>query len=144
MKWDNLVAAVFLVLVLASIGLGVYYVQRETSLVGRAKEGPGTYSLENSYVFASPLTARANGQERIRVTVFLLSDKGLGVPKKIINLTVQSPTQGASVQVEILQGETDDRGQAIFEVLTTVAGRYQVFSQVEGKTFPQTVYINFE
>lgn len=119
--------------------MGVYFVQRETSYVGRAREIPTSYNLENSYVFASPLRTKADGQEKIRVTVFLLSAEGLGVPQKTISL--QTP---AALGVTALHPETDSRGQAIFEVVSQVAGRYPISAQVDGRVFPQAVFINFE
>ena len=43
-----------------------------------------TVSLENSYLFASPLQAKADGKEKIRLTVFVLSGQGLGVQNQKI------------------------------------------------------------
>lgn len=139
MRFRSLLGLVFILLLLSAIGMGVYFVQQETSYVGRAREIPQVYNLENSYVFASPLTTRADGREKIRVTVFLLSDEGVGVPQRQIKLVAPTDLQAAAIQAE-----TDSRGQAVFEVTSAVAGRFPISAQVEGKNFPQTVFINFE
>ena len=48
-----------------------------------------TLSTDNSYIFASPLRAKSNG-EQIRITVYILDDRGMGmsgngIPAKTMN-----------------------------------------------------------
>ena len=98
-----------------------------------------TYSLQNSYIFGSPLTATANGQEKIKISVFLLNQQGLGVEKKQINLK----TTPAGLDIETTQDITDKTGQAIFYASTKSPGRFQISAQISGQTLPQTVTVNF-
>jgi len=105
---------------------------------GRASPSK-TYSLQNSYIFGSPLTAMANGQEKIKISVFLLNQQGLGVEKKQVKLKVTP----VGLDIETTQDITDKTGQAIFYASTKSPGRFQVSAQVDGQTFPQTVTVNF-
>ena len=108
----------------------------KTFLFGRATNQQ--YSLPNSYVFASPLVAKAVS-EKIRVTVFLLDDKGRGVVGKKIDLAAVTGLNVAEVQ-----STSDSLGQAVFDVTSGTAGQYVVTAQVEGSSFPQTVTIRFQ
>jgi len=102
-------------------------------------------SLTNSYVFGSPLVVAADGQSKIRVNVFLLSDQGLGVPDKRVSLTVKPKTAGAeaNVLVKETQPMTDKFGKAVFEVSSSSAGQFVVTASVEGVELPQTVTLTF-
>ena len=98
-----------------------------------------TYSLQNSYIFGSPLTATANGQEKVKISVFLLNQQGLGVEKKQISLRITP----VGLDIETAQDITDKTGQAIFYASTKSPGRFQISAQVDGQTLPQTVTLNF-
>lgn len=106
---------------------------------------PTDYSLSNSYVFGAPLSALADGQTKIRVSAFLLSDEGRGVPDKQINLDVvpKGGTTGTP-QVKQVQPMTDTYGKAVFEVTSTTSGQYVATAAVDGMTIPQTVTLTFK
>jgi hypothetical protein len=111
----------------------------------RATSRPGNFSLANSYVFASPLVVAANGEEKIRVNVFLLSDKGKGVPEKDVSLTLSPQgNQTGLPQILLVQPRTNNYGQAVFELVSNFAGQYTVEAQVSGVTLPQTVTVTFK
>ena len=116
--------------------LGLILTQSKTFLLGRAANQQ--YNLPNSYVFASPLTAKSVS-EKIRVTVFLLDDKGRGVLGKKIDLASVS-----GLNVSGIQSVTDSLGQAVFDVTSGAVGQYVIAAQVEGNPFPQTVTVRFE
>ena len=70
----------------------LYLVGRTTIFQKRASSS-SSYVLENSYLFASPLQAKASDKdlpadrrEMIRLTVFLLDGRGLGVANQTITL----------------------------------------------------------
>ena len=111
----------------------------------KATNAPGAYSLANSYVFGSPLSVKANGEEKIRVTAFLFDARGRGVPGQQIELRIKPKTPGTRglPQIKEIQSVTDDFGQAIFEVTSTVAGQFVVSALVNGQEFPQTVTLTF-
>jgi len=86
-----------LILVSFSFFFGLYEVR---FLKSRASVSQVSFSVDNSYLFVSPLRAKANGQEKIRITVFVLNNQGLGVLGKELFL---SPNPDLSV--DIIQGK---------------------------------------
>lgn len=111
----------------------------------KATSRPGNFSLANSYVFASPLVAAADGEEKIRVNVFLLDDKGKGVPDKTVSLFLAPKGgEGGTPQVISIQPQTNDYGQAIFDLTSTFPGQFIVEAQISGLSLPQTVTVTFK
>lgn len=137
MKTRTLLLTLLLVFLATLLILVFFLTRARTIFFGRASGA--TYSLTNSYVFASPLSAKAVS-EKIRVTVFLLDDKGRGVSGKRINLT----SGPAGVNFAALQADTDKMGQAVYDLTSPVAGQFVLTASVEGASFPQTVTVRFE
>jgi len=135
-KWFVFFGAllIFLVLVLA-----VFISQSRTSLLGRAQLGGGEYSLANSYLFGSPLSAASGGGEKIKISAFLLNGEGRGVEKKRIEIQT-SPL----LELRNVQPLTDNLGQAIFEVSSAQPGQSVATALVDGNAFPQTVTLTFK
>ena len=111
----------------------------------RAANSPGNYSLANSYVFGSPLVAKANGQDKIRVTAFLLDDKGRGVPDNQISLNIvpKGQAKGSLPTVTGVAPTTDDFGRAVFEITSTATGQFVVTASISGLEFPQAATLTF-
>lgn len=100
---------------------------------------PGGVVIENSYIFASPLTATADGVNRIRITVFILDGTGSGIPNKTVSLT------GAeNLVVYSVQAVTDTIGRALFDVAAGTAGAYEIGAVIDGAVIPQKITITFE
>lgn len=116
----------------------IILVFERVSFVGKARETATEVWLENSYVFASPLTAQGNGKEKIRITVFILNNQGLGIAGKLVLLT-----QNNQLKVDGVQGVTDSLGRAFFDVSSDVAGEYLIEALVDGRKIPQTVKVSF-
>ena len=124
--------------VLATILLVVFFLTKGRAIIiGKAADAQ--YDLQNSYVFASPLSAKA-ASEKIRVTVFLLNEKGRGVKGKPISL-VSNPS---GLNFVGIQSESDKMGQAVFDAASVVPGKFEIGAQVEGNSLPQTVTVLFE
>lgn len=134
----RLLTITILIFLLLGLGVIVFLVRERTQLPSQAAR-LGIVSLENSYLFASPLLASANGQEKIRVTAFLLDDQGLGVEGKKVSLG-----QNQNLMVEPVQPATDSVGKAVFDLSTSFAAEYLVEVQVDGETFPQKVKVTFK
>ncbi len=133
------VLTLFLLLILLSAVYGVYLVGQTTRVRSKAYETSSrVVELSNSYLFASPLKARSGG-ERIRITVFILDGQGLGVSGKVVSLG-----RNDRIQIEEVQGTTDDLGKAVFDVYSNVPGVYQIEAAVEGRVIPQKVLVTFE
>jgi hypothetical protein len=111
-----------------------------TNLLGRAAEttSGGQLSKENSYVFASPIYAKADGSSIIRITVFLLNDQGLGVEGKKVEIKT-----APQLQINSISSTTESFGRAIFDVTSANSGNYSISAVSEGITLPQTVSISF-
>ncbi|MGI6278684.1 MAG: Ig-like domain-containing protein [Patescibacteria group bacterium] len=129
-----LIAAIVLLLVSGA----VYLVRSQAILRGGASQAM-IYSPENSYIFGSPLTAKANDQEKIKVSVFLLNNQGLGIEGRNVELTADP-----GVNIEESQSQTDTTGQAVFYLTSPSVGRYQVKAQSEGQPLPQVLTVNFK
>jgi len=123
------------------IFLSVLLAISRTSWFGHAQEPTriGSLSLENSYLFASPISAYSDGETIVRITVFLLDDKGLGVSGQNVVLKIAS----GSLNINKIQPLTDSFGRAIFDLTSTVSGDYKVSADISGVTLPQEVSISF-
>jgi hypothetical protein len=93
---------------------------------------------ENSYLFASPIQAKADGQEKIRVTVFLLDSNGLGVSQQSVTLNVPP-----GIQIETLQSTTDDLGKATFNLSTIYPGKYAISASTSTINLSQKINLLF-
>ncbi|KKS95893.1 MAG: hypothetical protein UV71_C0002G0003 [Microgenomates group bacterium GW2011_GWC1_43_13] len=100
--------------------------------------GSSGLSLENSYVFASPLRAKVGG-EQIRITVYILNDRGLGISGKTVSLG------GGPLQVSPIQPVTDNQGRATFDIASESApGVYIIEAAVDGATLIQKATVTFD
>jgi len=117
------------------IFFGLYEVQFFT---GRASIKTVSFSVDNSYVFIIPLRARANGQEKIRVTVFVLDDRGLGVMGKRVVLG-----QDEALNIENIQALTDSFGKSYFDVTSSKTGEYYPKVLVDDTELKQKAHLSF-
>jgi len=129
-----------LFLLLFSLGGLIFLISQRVTLFGRAfTSGRGaTFSLQNSYLFASPLRAAADGQEKIRITIFLLDSSGRGVTGQTVFLG-----QNERLTVFSVQATTDELGRAIFDISSQTAGEYLIEARVGNEILPQRVKISF-
>lgn len=107
-------------------------------MVGRASISQASFSIDNSYVFVTPLRAKADGKDKVRITVFVLNNQGIGVSNKKITLN----NTGVSL-ITPLQSTTDSLGKAIFDVASVNQGEYFIEVGVEGALLPQKAHITF-
>ena len=139
-RWGIIFFLFFFLLILLSLGLSVFYIRQRTTFFGRASSiNVGEIVLDNSYLFASPLSAQANGKERIRVTVFLLDAQGKGVPGKVVFLG-----QNESLLIENSQAVSDNLGRAFFDVSSIASADYLIEAKVDNQILPQRVKLNFK
>lgn len=100
---------------------------------------PQSVSIDNSYLFASPLKASVN-VERVRITAYVLDGQGMGVPGKQVTLGGSN----SSVQIYSVSPVTDDYGRATFDITGSVAGLFTFEASVDGKNLGQKVTVSFE
>jgi hypothetical protein len=131
---------VFLIL-LFSLGATVIFIRQRTGFFGRAftpSTGSGEVVLENSYLFASPLSAQANNKEKIRITIFLLDSQGKGVYGQAVFLG-----QNESLEINPIQAVTDELGRAIFDIMAKVPAEYLIEARVGNQVLPQRIRVSF-
>lgn len=124
--------------------LALVIANSRTSFFGRATTTSstkisGSLSLENSYLFASPISAPADGSSIIRITAILLNDQGLGVASQLVTLK----SAGGPPEITPVVPTTDTFGRAIFDVTAKSPGNYTISAEVSGASLPQTVSIVF-
>lgn len=74
-------------------------------------------NADNSEIAASQLRVLADGNQANEIFVTVRSDEG----QELENLKVEITPSGGSSSIEVIQGQTDDSGKAIFSVTNTVA-----------------------
>jgi len=133
----NIFFLILFIIILTSFvfTFGLYEVQ---FLKSRASIKLTSFSQENSYIFITPLQARANGQEKIRLTVFILNDQGLGVFGKKIYIT-----RNEALNIEEIQSLTDNFGKAYFDISSNKPGDYYLEIKVDGETLNQKAHLVF-
>ncbi|PIV09129.1 hypothetical protein COS31_03015 [Candidatus Roizmanbacteria bacterium CG02_land_8_20_14_3_00_36_15] len=127
-----------LILFIFIVFSGFFWLYEAKFIVGRASVSQASFSIDNSYLFFTPLQARAGNGEKIRLTVFVLNNQGLGVLGKS-TVVGQDP----SLTVEGIQPQTDSFGKAIFDVSASKAGEYFLEVKVDGQILPQKAHLSF-
>lgn len=127
-----------LIVFLSTTAVLVYYIRYQTSIAPKASSFNtlNNVSVINSYVFASPVRAKASS-DLIRVTVFALDDQGGGVYDKKVSLT----SNDNSLVIKDIQSLTDETGMALFDVSSVVANTYEVNVLVDGIVLPQKLKV---
>jgi hypothetical protein len=94
--------------------------------------------MANSYLFASPLQAKADGLEQIRITVFLLDGRGLGVANQKVTLRLPS-----TIKVSSLESVTDDTGKTYFDISSPSTSKLEIEALIGTTPLPQKVKVVF-
>jgi len=128
-----------------SLIASLYLVARTTIFQKRASSSSSSYVLENSYLFASPLQAKAGDKttpadrhEQIRLTVFLLDGRGLGVANQTVSLQLPQ-----NITIINQQEITDSTGKAVFDITSSLAQSFYATASVGGAKLPQKVRVVF-
>lgn len=129
----------FILLAIFLLGIGSFaWLQDNAVLINRAEATRRDFSVANSYLFVTPLRAKANNDEKIRITVFILNNQGLGVPGKSVKIGLDP-----LLDIQIIQGITDDYGKAVYDVKSQKSGEYYLEVEIEGKKLPQQARLSF-
>lgn len=136
-----LIALAILAIFILTIIITVIYMKQKLTLTPSAMSGNinSTISLENSYIFASPVRAKAGG-DLIRITVFVLDNAGLGV----YNKDVFVGNEDSGLTINKTQASTDETGKALFDISSNNPGTYFVEVMIENQKVPQRVKIVFD
>lgn len=114
-----------------------------TSMTGKASVKTGKYSslisANNSYVYASPVRAKADGESPIRINVYLFDSRGLAIPEQKVSLNLNPGLNFINV-LEI----TDSTGRATFDCVSTIPGQYTIKASALNANLGQQVVISFD
>lgn len=136
MKNKYLIIIIFLSLALIA---SLYLVLQTTVFVKKATTtNQSSVALENSYLFVSPLQAKADDKEKMRLTVFILDGRGMGIAGQSVSLITSS-----KINVTSIQSQTDDSGKAVFDLTSGIAGQFTVSAKSNNTTLPQQVKVVF-
>lgn len=130
--------------IIVSILILIFSIQlatTRTSWFGRAASpgASGILSLTNSYLFASPIRAAADGNSIIRITVFLLTTEGLGISGQEVKLKLDK-----ALIIDPVQPVTDTFGRSMFDVTSKNQGNYTIAAEAQGAPLPQMVSILYQ
>lgn len=137
---NRLWPVVIIIILLLIMALVIYYLKFAVFLTPKASYPvtSNSVSVNNSYIFASPVRAKVDG-DLIRITVFLLDETGLGVFDKKVEIVNTDPV----VVINEVQSLTDETGKAIFDISGSAAGTYFLTVKTGNVTLPQSVKLVF-
>lgn len=118
--------------------IGIFGFYEIKFFTGRASVSQASFSIDNSYIFSTPSQARANGQEKIRLTVFILNNQGLGVMGKKIFIGSDQ-----ALNIEAIQGLTDSYGKAYFDISATKPAEYFLEIKANDTVLKQKAHLVF-
>ena len=118
--------------------IGIFGFYEIKFFTGRASVSQASFSIDNSYIFSTPSQARANGQEKIRLTVFILNNQGLGVMGKKIFIGTDP-----ALNIEAIQGLTDSYGKAYFDISATKPAEYFLEIKADDTVLKQKAHLVF-
>lgn len=97
-----------------------------------------TPSARNSLVFAYPLTVKADGVSKNKVTIFVRNEANNVIPNKPVTI---STTLGEPVEKVITTGKD---GKAEFNITSITPGIAEITASVSNVTLLQKVTVKFE
>jgi hypothetical protein len=125
-------------LIVAILFSGFFWLYEVRYNVSRAGITSYSFSIDNSYLFVTPLRARANSQEKVRITAFVLNNQGLGVMGKKVFVSADP-----NLAIESIQGLTDAYGKAFFDVSASKGGEYYLEITVDDAPLKQKAHLSF-
>lgn len=96
-------------------------------------------SAEKSLIFAWPLTAKATGQDKVMINIFVRNEKNQPLNNKLVSLTTTLGQLDAQTQT------TDKSGKVTFNITSTQTGIAQIQAKVDNKVqLKQSLTVKFE
>lgn len=138
---NYLILVIILVIFIITLGILVYYIRFQTTIAPKASSFSTlkSVSISNSYVFASPVRASAQG-DLIRVTVFVLDSEGNGLYDKKVILK----SNDTSLDIKEIQSLTDETGKAVFDISSNVVNTYTIETFVDSLVLQQKLKVIFD
>lgn len=129
----------YLAVVFVGVGL-IYYLSTNVIpkvLVSLTQAAPAQdVSLADTIIIGEKVLAKADGEDKSKINVFVMDKSGKGIKGKSVELT------GNLVGLP-MNSMTEDDGRAVFEVGTTTKGQYKLGANVEGIELGKFVTVTF-
>ena len=125
-------AVVFLASILLVFYLGSFVVPRALITLTKAS-GSVKISGKNSFLLGEKILARADGEDKCIVNVFVLDADGKGIVSKQVQLS------GLGELTSI----TNSMGKATFELTSSVAKQYELMASINGVALGKTLKVTF-
>jgi hypothetical protein len=129
---------IIIILLALALIASVFVVVKTTTTYQKAATSTTSIVLENSYLFASPLQAKADNKEKVRITVFLLDGRGLGVANQTVSLNLPK-----TITITNQQEITDQNGKTIFDLSSSTIQTTNITATVGNSRLPQSVKVVF-
>lgn len=123
----------FLVGILLVFYLGSFVIPRVILTLSSKASNAQRVSVKNSFLLGVKILAKANGEEKCVVNVFVLDADGKG----LLGRQVQLSGLGSFDAV------TDNLGKATFELTSTEAKQYELTASVDGVSLEKTMKVTF-
>ena len=124
--------------IISAIGLSYQRISTTGRATGRSSQVTRTISAFNSYIFASPITAPADGESPIRVQVNLLNSQGLGIKEVEVRLLADP-----KLTIIPLVAVSDPYGRVFFDVSTKDSGNYTIKAAASSRVLTSEAKISF-
>jgi hypothetical protein len=123
---------IFLASMLLVFYLGSFVVPKALITLTKAS-GSAKVSGKNSFLLGEKILARADGEDKCVVNVFVLDADGKGMANKQVQLS------GLGEMV----GMTNSLGKASFELTSRVAKQYELMASINGEVLGKTLKVTF-
>lgn len=130
------------VLILFFLGFTVFtgyiFFSGSFSVVTRASTENNIPSIQNSLIFAWPLSVVANGEEPTEISVFVRNQDNRGLEGKVVRIEANPPIVTASSET------TDADGKAVFRLTSATSGVAEISAIVDNRKIVRTVSVEFK
>jgi hypothetical protein len=134
----NRTTTIIVISLIIALSVSIFLTIRTLTFFNDRPPSAAAAHFDNSYLFASPLSAKADSKESIRITAIILDSLGQGVANQTIELH-HSP----SLKADSSNPVTDETGKATFDLVANGPGKYTVSARTEDFSIAQTVTIEF-
>lgn len=93
-------------------------------------------SLESSIIIGEKVLAKADGEDKVKVNVFIMDKSGKGIKGKNVELT-------GSMAGLPMNGLTEDDGKSGFELSSNNKGQFKLGANVEGIEMGKYITVTF-
>jgi hypothetical protein len=122
MRWFlPLIGLIFLLILLP---LTVFFFYRTEVITFRSRATFQQISKDNSLAVSVPSCVAADGEQISRLHVYCLNGRGLGEPNMHVSVYPTSVAQ--NLEIQAIQGTTDDTGKAIFDITSGTEGFFDL------------------